>query len=422
MTKIHQLHFNERNIKSMAKFYNSDFIAHVDSVLSYFDSLCKDWGNNIEVLLKILIERDKLYHIKFLIKFTDYYTDFKNEAEFAARKGAYDICVFFHKKGNDNINAILSGAIESQDNKIIEYALSNGAKYNDEEKVKDIVVKNKLIPIEFEKVITFNEMVHYTALLNKNENINNILYYFSNNQKTIIKIIKCSYIISGNIEAFHKLLSYDNTIDKDMYSLIVKYDREELFGFLNKNDINITELLTLSVINGSIRCLRYLYKNEDVKKIAALAALNNRLNIVKWSIEQGANNYEEILVNSIKNYNRGIVALISKYYKIDYYKLITTSNNPKSIIYACKKYLEANEKRKQLLKCIRTGIFNIALNDYTIEELNVSIYLATRYDLLVYVKSLFVLSQHMNMMFILINYYKSTKIIKWLKNTFKILC
>lgn len=417
MERIQQLQCDENNIDLLVKTFNQEFNQHVIKVLNEFDNTLADWESNVDKLLLQLIKQNKLYHIKFVLRYTNYSTDFKQEAEYAAKCGNYEICKFFHQKGYNNIDSILSGAIFSQNKQIIDYALSNNAKYKDEDKILDVIATNNCIPLDLHKEVSFNEILHYIALLGKENLINNILYYFNNNQQGVLKIVKCSLIISGNISAFKSIINVDRIIDKDICSLIAKYDREELFEYLNKND---RELLTIAIINGSLRCVRFLYKNEDVKQIAILASMNNRLNIVSWAIGNGANNFNEILTNSMKYYNKGIIKLLSRHYKIDYYRIITTSHIAKIIIYACKKYLEKDEKCKKLLQCIKTGKFNIALNDFTLEELNASIYLATRYDIIAYVKSLFILSQHMSTMFVILNYYQSTKIIKWLKNTFKL--
>lgn len=413
MQKIQQLEYLNFDPLGAAIELNKEFTDYINTKIKSFENISKTWKIDTNKVLAVLINTNKTEDIKILIKLTKYIINFDYEIRIAALNGNFELVEYFFKKGG-NIN----NALYTADQKIKNFALSNGAIYDKNSKIIDFISKySDNLPLELDNDITLNDILYGSAYLNNLNLLNKILYNYNIPINIAAKIIKKAALDTGNDVLFNWALTKDNNVDKMLYNLLIKYDKCDIIKSSNMVNQN---LIADAAINGSLDIIKYFYNGKNFDEIAIIAASSNKLNVVLWCLENGAKNYNDLIIQSIVHNNIGIIDAVSKYIKVNYYDIINFSKIPNVIIFSCKKYLLSDKKRYMLYDSIRKNTFNFSLNDFTLEEINVSLYYSVKYDRINFVKSLFILNQHLAIVLLLANFYKSNNILKWLKNTYKI--
>lgn len=331
------------------KLINKKFMIIITNFLEYyyskFDKLVPQWrqkNSNVFLLIKTLIDNNKLKELKFLINNTFYwpyiaiyalqhnkpeimhYLTIKdyNELVMQIIKNEY-VDLFAAAVDMKLINIVDAAVIAAETGKlkILQYTLRKGVRNYD--KIIDAAVKynnfNIITAMVQDGLVYFDNIAYAGA---KYGNLKAVKYAFDNDRYIPIDEVENIAKKYNNFKILDYLfeLNVDNiaidaarTGDKNMLKAVIKkisninavastaakYNKFNIVRYALKNGAtNVYEIAQYAADRGNLEIFRYLADNYDLKKymneLAVIAAKRDKLNIVVYALEHGATNEKEI--------------------------------------------------------------------------------------------------------------------------------
>ena len=336
------------------------------SLDDYFDKKFKkiidEWKNNLKNLTMILVKSNKIEHLMYLIykypdtqKYTSYYTGYYNNIElYESGVALYDSDIISGaiKKGNLNMiktvlekirnsygtnmyNDFLITAIKCNENEIFKCILEHlntlTYKFIEERTIKNCILYDKLelLKLIFQKYPDSprcDYYLEYAAMINNNHDMIKFLREKLLHLQKFERIFNCALLtknlkiielfifkgdIHNNFDICIKFAAENNCLE------ILKWCFEPIYC---KYRLGINESLIpiIAAKNGSIDIIKFLFENkyiksEDLCNIAYIAAGKGYPDIVKYVVDNGADNFISIVQNAKNNGFEEIANTYSKY-------------------------------------------------------------------------------------------------------------
>lgn len=330
---------------------SSNFKSYINAIIENYRNLfmrltlSKDWTKNLRELTKILIYKNNINAVLFLLNnynvqsYVSFYTgyfdnkellnlnvihDFQALAEGAARAGREKLVEMAVSKGAKNFEKIGQSAAFGDSVELVKYAISKGAinipfmldKAGEGNAIKVV----KYLLKEYPNEASVNSL-GYVAALNGHldlvkyalENGANLINFIAYGAAKGNKLNVLEYLISKGANDFDGIainategghlniveLAYDRGARniEDIAAAAARYNQMDILSWAEKHGpINYQAIADNAAYAGDLELVKYAVSKgaNNFQDIARNAALNNKLNVLKYAIENKANNLSEL--------------------------------------------------------------------------------------------------------------------------------
>lgn len=278
----------------------NNYIELANNIIKKYEELYTNidnlWKYDTTTLVKVLCKDKKIQEIKFLLNNYNYiYNTFDNIAKYATLNNINEIVFLLRDYHYGNYQIIAEAAAYNYNKKILEYAIETGKINNNIELLLIAAKNNNLKELKYIAKLT---------KVNIDDYINDISYISSKyNSEDILKY--CLERGANNYQDIANNAAYNNKLE--LYS----------------NDLNFNEIAAHAANGGNLDIIIKLKdKITSYCDVTIYSALSGNMEILLYAIEMGANNYKSIAYNAAKGGNFYIFKYIMSYTnKLNYNKV-----------------------------------------------------------------------------------------------------